>query len=589
MRKLCKRKLWYLFLGLIAFSFTILLLYKHEIAVTTLFSKKIKPVVNEQQNLDSHQKNFDNLNNLLKNVTIPEEVLDPNSVWFGMKYKNTYGLPLSNDAIPPFKREEKDWINFFPDLLKSRQNYHLKNPLQDSDFFTRITSKVVTRNKLSYSVGDVFVAHIQARDQLMRNKMFGGDYFRARFIRTRFGEAVDGIPCAIYDHANGTYTVKAPLLMSGDFTLEVKLLLSVEGIDRWINFTEAPTIKRSYHHTLLKSNKKVVCGFHLDKFIEYNAKDLCDYSNPRTEEPWFCVRPPSGVCHPIVEHFVKVFRLDKLFLETSTTFGKFGEITGSGLKIEVTPKKEFSAFGHYGTEYRGTVLPSGYFQNGRWESLQQTLPIESVASSRDCFSNKIVFFLGDSTIRQFFEAAVNTFKLTHRGLQSGIDRQAPHIAESKENNITIYYRTHGMPLELTGLASTRPYVSDIIESLDFLQIGGPDVYLVLNVGVHMIHYHAFDYLHRLMGIKKAIVDHLKIHPETRFIIRGMNVVECTHEWALFRFETIMREVFKDLKDTVVLNLWDLTTIIPLADYHPKNVALDEEVRLLFSYVCNWNV
>ncbi|XP_076810269.1 NXPE family member 3-like [Clavelina lepadiformis] len=286
-----------------------------------------------------------------------------------------------------------------------------------------------------------------------------------------------------------TYTVKAPLLMSGDFTLEVKLLLSVEGIYRWTNFTAEPTHK----HT--------------------------------------------------------------------TTYGKFGKIEGSGLPVKVSPATNFLSLIRYGMVIKDSFA-SGCLHAEKWVSLKQKVPIESVASSRECFRNKVVFLLGDSTIKQFFYVGTSTFTLTRSFHASKINGQTSQIDQSKHDNITDYYKTHGMPIQLTGLSATRPYLSDTIESLT---LGGSNVYVIDNVGVHLAHYDVSYYIHRLMRIKKDILDHLKIYPETRFIFRGMNVVESIQEWALFRFEIILREIFKDLDRVVVLNVWDFTTMIPLND------------------------
>ncbi|XP_076817769.1 NXPE family member 4-like isoform X2 [Clavelina lepadiformis] len=600
-----------LFLCLVILTCVVVLAYMKKTEARFPFNKVHLAVEEQEQdefinnNMTKEQDEFINNNineenestmikiqNFMKNFTLPKEALDPSTVWYGNIYKDIYGLPLSAYDMTSFEKIGEDWIQFFPDFLASRQHYHLRNPSHDPDAFTRITSKVSLKKRSKYVVGDVFVAHIQARDQLMRNKTFGGDYFRARLIRTRFGEAVDGIPCAIYDHANGTYTVKAPLLMSGDFTLEVKLLLSVEGIDHWINFTEKAVHKRACHHAILKSDEKVVCGLHLDIFD--NSEDLCDYSNPRNKEPWFCVRPPSGVCHPIVEHVIEKLP-DKppheISRETKLKFGRFGEIFGSGSRIRVSSTNYLMSSAQllsairYGMEYQGIVVPAGFLHNGHWVSLQHKSAEVSVASSRDCFRNKIVFLLGDSTMRQFFFVAVHKFNLTQTGPDNRINKHAPQLGRSERDNITVYYRTHGMPVEVPGLISTRPYISDTI---DTLMVGGPDVYVILNIGVHFIHYDASYYIHRLMGIKKAILNHLKIHPETRFIVRGQNVVECAQEWALFRFEILLRNVFKDMKEIVVLNLWDFTIVWRLYDYHPGDVPLDEEARLMFSYLCNWN-
>ncbi|CAK8685301.1 unnamed protein product [Clavelina lepadiformis] len=525
--------------------------------------------------------------NITKDFALPDETKNPNSAFYGNIYKDTYGLPLSAFGVSSFKQIRTEWIHYLPWLATSLLNYRSNGQSNDTSSFTTITSKLFVKNRTSYVVGDVFVAHIQARDQLMRNKMFGGDYFRARLIRTRFGEAVDGIPCAIYDHANGTYTVKAPLLMSGDFTLEVKLLLSVEGIDRWIKFTELGEYKVVIHTAVLKSMELVYCGIHLTTFKRYSPEKLCDYSNPRNQEPWFCVRPPSGICHPIVQYRHRLLPWRPPFqisVDSLKEYGKFGEVFGSSVRIKIIKKDPIIWNVTYGMEYKGTSIPAGYLRNDRWVSLQQKSPVISLAWSRNCFKNKVIYMVGDSTMRQFFEIAVAVFNLTQTGPSNKINRHASQLGQDKTVNITIYYRTHGVPVSVRGVPGTRPYISDTIETL---KTGGPALYVIFNIGVHLLHYDTSYFVHRILKIRDAIADHLRIFPDTRFILRGLNVVETMEEWAIFRLEFILREVFKSLIGVLFLNFWDYTTVSPLKHYHPGEHALNEEALLLFSYVCNW--
>ena len=175
-------------------------------------------------------------------------------------------------------------------------------------------------------------------------------------------------------------------------------------------------------------------------------------------------------------------------------------------------------------------------------------------------------------------------KLTIKGSNSNKIWQQPRIAysgPSQNHNITMYYRAHGPPLRNPGPPSTRPYISDSILSI---AVGGQDVYVIFNVGAHLFQHHPRFYIHRVEGIKKAILEHQKVFPLTRFIVRGLNVVECTDEWNIFRINILLQETFANMTNVMFLNLWDLTTVWQLDDYHPGPKVLDQQALHMFSHI-----
>ena len=164
--------------------------------------------------------------------------------------------------------------------------------------------------------------------------------------------------------------------------------------------------------------------------------------------------------------------------------------------------------------------------------------------------------------------------------------QQPRIARTyprQANNITMYYRAHGPPLRNPGPPNTRPYISDSILGIP---VGGQDVIVILNVGAHLYQHHPSFYLHRIMGIRAAIEEHHRIFPETRFIVRGLNVVEHADEWSIYRLNRLLRETFYKMKNVLFLNLWELTTVWLLDNYHPDQETLVEEALYMFSHVAS---
>ena len=227
---------------------------------------------------------------------------------------------------------------------------------------------------------------------------------------------------------------------------------------------------------------------------------------------------------------------------------------------------------------------TGYMKNKRWNSLICSHSLTSFQTLPPLLTNKTLYFFGDSTIRQFFSHIAEGLKLTVIGSTSSDIWQQPRIAHygsSPNHNITMYYRAHGPPLRNPGPPNTRPYITDSILGIP---VGGQDVYVIFNIGVHLFHYHPRFFIHRVEGIKRAILEHQKVFPSTRFIVRGLNVIELPEEWSFCRINVLLRETFAHMKNVMFLNLWDLTTVWRLNDYHPETAALNQEALLMCSFL-----
>ena len=236
----------------------------------------------EQKNLSTYSN--DSLTKPLTDFAITEkhqrlvynETLDKNSPYFGLIYINTYGTSSKCEKIEPydwfaeFTKNLPSWKSFMTQTSFSLRQYNRKNPNQHQSMFTSPKSSVLITKQKQYLVGHEFVAQIQARDSLNQSRGFGGDYFRAALIKnsTSKSEFRDGIPCSVQDHLNGTYTLRAPLLVPGTYVLEVLLCASVELISAYIEWTNG-RIHRGYIHTAqLESNELVKCNSDLMLYDE---------------------------------------------------------------------------------------------------------------------------------------------------------------------------------------------------------------------------------------------------------------------------------------------------------------------------------
>ena len=226
----------------------------------------------------------------------------------------------------------------------------------------------------------------------------------------------------------------------------------------------------------------------------------------------------------------------------------------------------------------------GYIKNRKWNAILCSRSLNSIVPLHSHLNNKVLYFFGDSTIRQFFMLVSSKLGMTIKGPDSGKIWQQPKIARTNSRqayNVTMYYRAHGPPLRNPGPPNTRPYISDSILGIP---VGGQDVLVIFNIGAHFYQHHPSFYIHRIRGIRVAIEKHHKTFPDTRFIVRGLNVVQHADEWSIYILNRLLRETFYNIKNVMFLNLWDLTTVWLLNDYHPNSETLMEEALHMFSHV-----
>ena len=320
---------------------------------------------------------------------------------------------------------------------------------------------------------------------------------------------------------------------------------------------------------------------------------VCDYSNPRNEEPWFCEAPASRKCSKI-----KTITYDQ-----NVNFSiNFEDVCSQYGCHTIVPQNTIVTV--ISVDYDATIarnaLPSctnmfllkkqskprvtGFFERNHWNSLLCSHSLESLETLSARLKNKVVYFFGDSTIRQFFALISSTLSMNVGGPDSTKIYQQPKVARTTPNhdqNITMYYRAHGPPLRNPGPPYTRPYISDSILGIP---AGGQNVIVILNVGAHLYQHHPSFYIHRIRGIRAAIEKHHRIFPETRFIVRGLNVVEHADEWSIYRLNLLLQESFYNIKNVIFLDLWDLTTVKPMCDYHPYKGILLQEALHMFSHI-----
>ncbi|KAJ8039402.1 NXPE family member 3 [Holothuria leucospilota] len=183
----------------------------------------------------------------------------------------------------------------------------------------------------------------------------------------------------------------------------------------------------------------------------------------------------------------------------------------------------------------------GYFLNDTWHPFRCKIKTFSVEETLTCLKGTHIYMFGDSTIRQFKEYFQSTFE----GFKDISEKRrfplSPKHLYNSVYNITVKYRSHGLPLKTPCQPMTE--IHYVFNELDKLQ-GGPDVVILISLWAHFGKTTLYLYEKRIEAILDSVQRLLERFPETTVIFKGANTRNnddsfwaiCSSDWVAYRFE-----------------------------------------------------
>ncbi|XP_028310951.1 uncharacterized protein LOC114468322 isoform X2 [Gouania willdenowi] len=182
----------------------------------------------------------------------------------------------------------------WPETPSVTLNFSLKNTTDPSCSKFTILPKV---GGGQWSIGDQLEVRIIMKDYYCHPKTSGGDALLARLRN----EALDaGVSGQVVDHLNGSYTAVFPLVWEGRADVQVTLIHPSEAITvlRRLN---NESLDRVFFRSVFRSGSVTETSM-CNVCLRPTNMPVCNYTDIRTGEPWFCLKPKSLSCNARIIH-----------------------------------------------------------------------------------------------------------------------------------------------------------------------------------------------------------------------------------------------------------------------------------------------
>uniref|UniRef100_A0A3Q0S8L8 Neurexophilin and PC-esterase domain family member 3 n=1 Tax=Amphilophus citrinellus TaxID=61819 RepID=A0A3Q0S8L8_AMPCI len=431
-----------------------------------------------------------------------------------------------------------------------------------------------------WHIGDKLEVMVKINDFQGQPKKSGGDVLFARLHNPTLGAGVAG---HVTDHLNGSYSAVFSLLWEGSAEVEVTLVHPSEAVTELRRLTREQPDRMRFVSQFRSGSVTETTTCHI--CLNETQQPVCNYTDLRTGEPWFCYKPKKLSCDARILHlragYKAVTAMEKLF---QRGVNMKVSIPASGpASVTVLPQMKSKA-------YSVESGPSGYYYNGMWQAVggPAVHQFNTPSAIIQCLKGKVVHLYGDSTIRQWFEYFNTLPDLKEFNLHSET-KVGPFMALDYADNIMMTYRVHGPPLHFTKVPTSElRYIANELDNM----IGGRNTVVVFGIWAHFTSFPVEVYIQRLQSIRRAVVQLLSRAPDTLVVIRtgnpresNLNGVLITSDWYALQQEKVLRATFRGLNVQLV-DAWEMVLSHHLPhEIHPKPPIIKNMINVLLSYIC----
>ncbi|XP_073698615.1 NXPE family member 3-like [Garra rufa] len=448
--------------------------------------------------------------------------------------------------------------------------------------------------KESYKVGEKISVTITARDHNKNLKRYGGDFFKAKLFNSELKASVFG---EVVDHRNGTYSVAFLLPWEGQAHVFVRLEHSSEVVQIIKKYWDSSFPRTHFNGHFGSGPSKT----RISEVVECNLKwgpdgswkkgdCCCEYKDIKTGTVWQCEKPKTLSCDKLVHHSSGRLESPLNLFEQQLFAKKLTNVAISGDKKIINVLSSTAAIGTVEKCRSGlrTPVPAGFYAKDVWKSFVCNTRQFSPAQMGNCLKNKIVYIMGDSTTRQWFEYFERKVPGIKRMYLHTDSKNGPLMAVELKNNIIIHWRPHGVPLRFGRVTPITElhYISNEIDEI----AGGPHAVIVFTYCAHLAFHPITFYVFQVAKIRQSVIALLSRAPDTTVVIKSGNTAGMKDiflsDWHTLQLNTVMREMFNDIDGVIFFDVWQMTSCHYLVEnIHPGPVIIANEIDMFLSYVC----
>ncbi|XP_068936805.1 NXPE family member 1-like [Petaurus breviceps papuanus] len=440
--------------------------------------------------------------------------------------------------------------------------------------------------KTTYCTEDHLDILLEVRDYLGHRKQYGGDFLRPRISSPDLKAGASG---QVTDFNNGTYLVSFTLLWPSKVSVSLLLMHPSEGVSALWRARKKGYDKVIFTGQFAKGTSQVFseCGLVLN-----TSAELCQYLDHRDQEAFYCVKSPHVSCDALTHMKTRSSGVSYLSIKEKNILHKSNvgvEIMRGFEPITVSQCNNVETVREKCQIGMKSPIPSGYSFQGTWNpAFCKLTQLSNVTVINDCLKGKLIYLMGDSTLRQWinhFSKIVKTLKsFDHHG--SGPFKK--YILLDAERHIHIQWKKHGHPFVTNKFYSIKDndYITREIDRV----AGDRNTVIVITLGQHFRVFPVDIFIRRVINIQRAIRRLLLRRPDTRIIMKAENIremhfdVEQVGDFHGYIQYLIMRDIFRDL-NVGFIDAWDMTIAYDSRMVHPPNNVVGNQINMFLNYIC----
>ncbi|XP_051012326.1 LOW QUALITY PROTEIN: NXPE family member 2 [Acomys russatus] len=449
----------------------------------------------------------------------------------------------------------------------------------------RESTATILNPRDKYCIGDQLDILLVAKDYFGRRKEYGGDFLRARMSSPALKAGASG---KVTDFNNGTYLISFTLSWEGRVSLSVLLIHPSEGVSALWRARNQGYGKIIFTGQFLNGTSPVLteCGLTLNTNAE-----LCQYLDARDHEAFYCLKPSRVPCEALTHMKSMNSNVSYLSHKEQFLFKRFN------IGIEVMKNVAITVFPCNKTESKNkkcqvgmkTPFPSGYTLKGRWiAAFCKQNEFSAITDINNCLSRKLIYLMGDSTLRQWVYHLHEVVKTLNFFDHHGTGVFKTHVLLDTERNIFVQWKKHGHPFVTKKLYSVKDdnYIPREIDQV----AGDSDTVIAISFGQHFRPFPISIFIRRVINVKKAIERLFLRSPETKVIIKTENIRKLSENTEIFSDfhgsiqNRILRDIFRDL-NVGIIDAWDMTIAYRNEDVHPSYSVVKNQVDMFLNYIC----